>query len=199
MSYKAILLDADGVMILAPQPYSYTYAEQRGLDPQKIEPFFATSFREALRGKADLKELITNAPDTWHWTGDPQQLLNDWFAAENVPSVAFLPIIKTARAGGVRIYLATNQEKYRAAYLRETMFTDVFDDILVSCEFGAIKREPEYWAAALAKIAADVPDITPQQILYLDDSQADVDVARLTGIDARLYTGPEQLVELLKV
>ena len=198
MDYKAILLDADGVTILAPQLYPYTYVEERGIAKETIQPFIAGPFQDALRGKADLKQLIAAASDVWQLKGSVQQLLDDWFEAENVPSVALLPIIKAARGDGLHVYLVTNQEKYRAEYLRRVMFPDVFDDMLISCELGALKSEPEYWAATLAKIAADLPHITPQQILYLDDSQTYVDIAKQTGIDARLYTGPGQLLGLLR-
>lgn len=198
MHYKVILLDADGVCIEAPQRLPYTFPLQRGLDSQQIKTFFAGPFQAALRGAADLKDLITQNPQTWGITGDPQPFLDEWFAAENIPSVALLPIIQAARGDGRRVYLVTNQEKYRAAYLRRVMFANIFDDILASCEIGAIKSEPEFWAAALARIAKDTPDASPGDILYLDDSPAHITIAQRTGIDSRVYTGPEQLVELLQ-
>lgn len=194
--HKALLLDADGVTILAPHPYSFTYAEQQGLDPAKIEPFFAGQFQQALRGKADLKELIASNYDIWH-CDNPDQLLQDWFAAENVPSVSISKIITEARAQGIPTFLATNQEQYRTAYLRTVMFPDVFDDLLVSCELEHTKREPGYWQLAIEKIAQKVPHIQPAEILYFDDSPADIAVAKAAGVDARLFTGPHQVREAL--
>jgi putative hydrolase of the HAD superfamily len=197
MNYKALLLDADGTTILAPQPYSYTYAEGRGLDPAHIEPFFAGPFQDALRGKADLKELIAGDTATWQFTGDPAELLREWFAAENVVSVAALPIIAACRERGVPVFLATNQEAHRAQYLREVMFPGVFDAMLVSCELGYIKRDPEYWPLALTKIAATHPHVTPADMLYLDDNRNDVAIARTFGIDGRVFEGPQQIKQLM--
>lgn len=194
--HKALLLDADGVTILAPQPYSFTYAEQRGLDPATIEPFFKGPFVEALRGKADLKQLIRAHADTWK-VDDVDRFLSDWFAAENVPSVALPELIAACRAKNIPVFLATNQEKYRAAYLRDVMFPGVFDDMLISCELGAIKTEPTFWTAALDAVAKKVPGITAGDILYFDDGKSYITAAKNAGIDARLYEGPEQIKESL--
>lgn len=196
--HKALLLDADGVTIVAPQPYSFTYAEQRGLDPATIEPFFKGPFQEALRGRADLKQLILDHKDIWH-TDNPDQFLHDWFAAENVPSVAMPDIIADSRAKAIPVFLVTNQEKYRAAYLREVMFPHWFDDLFISCEIGFTKNEPQYWQAVLQALQQRIANVTPQEILYFDDSPSLVATAAAAGIDGRLFEGPHQIRETLNL
>lgn len=41
---KAILFDADGVMIIPGELFSRQYARQRGFDPQMLQPFLAALF-----------------------------------------------------------------------------------------------------------------------------------------------------------
>ncbi|HVI69005.1 MAG TPA: hypothetical protein VM581_00950 [Magnetospirillaceae bacterium] len=194
--HKALLLDADGVTILAPQPYSFTYAEQQGLNPASIEPFFKGPFQEALRGKANLKELISQHHDTWK-IDNPDQFLRDWFAAENVPAIAIQSIITECQSKGTPVFLATNQESYRTTYLREVMFPHVFNGMLVSCELGFTKNEPGFWQAALSEIAKSIPGIIPSEILYFDDSETYITSAAHAGIDARLFEGPHQIREVM--
>jgi HAD superfamily hydrolase (TIGR01509 family) len=195
-NFEAVLFDADGVSILAPGPFSYHYAEQQGLPRDSIEPFFGGDFQLALSGEADLKDLIVKNNNLWHWESDPQELLDLWFEYENCPNTELAELIRKYREE-IPVYLATNQERHRAKYLREVMFAGVFTDVLASAEVGYRKKQPEFWQVALAKIALKVPDITPSEIAYFDDEQKIVDVARSVGINAHLYEGIEQVKRIL--
>jgi putative hydrolase of the HAD superfamily len=187
--YKAAIFDADGVIVIPQKMFSRHYAEQHGLDPESFQVFFTGEFSDAITGKADLKDLIRKHKATWHWDGDPQELLDMWFSAENHTDKAVLDIIKQERAKGLPVYMATNQEKYRAKYLREVMFPNVFDEVFVSSEIGYMKRSPEFWVALLGKLATDIPGIKPDEVVFFDDSQDCIDGAKAAGITALLYQG----------
>lgn len=89
------------------------------------------------------------------------------------------------RTQGIRCYLATNQEKFRTAYIKNVMFPNVFDGIFSSCEIGAIKPSKDYFQAILGKLKLD--GIMTDQIQYFDDNQTNVDAANLLGIQGHLY------------
>jgi len=55
---KAILFDADGVLING-EMFSNVLDRDYGIPSDKTLPFFSGIFREAVSGKADLKEIIT--------------------------------------------------------------------------------------------------------------------------------------------
>lgn len=194
---KAALYDADGVVIVPQKLFSRQYAEKYGLDPASFQAFFTGEFSDAVLGKADLKDLIRKHNDIWHWDGDPQELLDMWFEAENHTDEELLAIIKQQRESGLPVYMATIQERYRAKYLREIMFPGLFDGIFVSSEIGYMKKDPEYWAAVLGKLALDVPGIKPNQVIFFDDSQDSIDGASQAGISAHLYENAEQIRTIL--
>lgn len=197
MAYKVLLIDGDGTIIIPPQRYASSYAESLGGSQHQITAFFEGPFQNAMRGKTDLKELIALNTDIWHGE-NPDKLLHDWFAAENVISVAALQYIAKLRQRDVRVYLASNQEPYRAGYIREIMFPGVFDGMFFSCDLGHLKREPEYWQQVLDRLTQAMPDLQPQDILYLDDNAHDVAVAKTFGIDGRVYTGPSDIRTLMQ-
>lgn len=193
---RAVIFDADGVLILAPQLFSRVYASQRGLDPQALEPFFGQDFKRALVGEADLKDLLSTSP-LWNWEGDPQDLIDEWFASENHPNHDLIVLIRGLREAGVPVFLATNQERYRADYLRNVMFPGLFDELFISCELGCTKSGDEYWRILLDRVGKLVPGIKPSEIIYFDDSQSHLTPALRAGIDAHLYRNPEQVNDLL--
>jgi putative hydrolase of the HAD superfamily len=182
-SYAIALFDADGVLAVPSEPFSFSYSRSRGLDPEHAEPFFAGDFQRALRGEADLKDLIKSNHDIWGWDDDPQLLLDQWFAAENHPNTELLDYIQTLRAKGIKCYLATDQEKYRQKYLEEVMFAGKLDGVLASNQFGHVKKEPAYFKKVLERLHT-----APEQIIYFDDSQRNLDSAEQSGIETRLYT-----------
>lgn len=198
MTYKVLLIDGDGTIIIPPQRYASSYAQSLGGEPHQISAFFEGPFQLAMRGKKDLKELIKLNTDLWHGE-DPDKLLRDWFTAENVVSVAALQYIAKLKQRDVRVYLASNQEPYRAEYMRNVMFPGVFDGAFFSCDLGHLKREPEYWQQVINRLNQLMPGLQPHEILYLDDSEPDVKVARSFGIDGRVYRSPGDIRKLMQL
>lgn len=195
---KVVLLDADGVVNMSPVLFSRAYAERKGLDPHSIEPFFKTEFEHALTGKRDIKDLITENNHLWQWEGDPQKLLDLWLTEEDHPNDELLPVIKTLRERGIPVYLATNQEKYRAAYFRDKMFKDVFDDIFSSSDLGFAKPAQEFFAACYELINQTNPGTKKAEVAFFDDSVRHVEGAKKFGFKAYLFEGPEQVRDATK-
>lgn len=195
---KVVLFDADGVAILAPQLFSSVHAQNSRANINHLENgFFKGEFLDALVGKADLKELVLKHADIWDWHGDPEELLDRWFETENHPNQELLKVIKLARQKGIICCMATNQERYRTAYLRTTTFPGIFDEIFSSAEIGLLKNDPKYFKVVLDKLATDVPGLEPEEVVYFDDSQDNIDVASSVGIRAYLYSGVPQVRDLL--
>lgn len=194
----AVLFDVDGVLALPPRLFSEIYSKEYGVDLEKLTPFYhSTDFKNALVGKADLKQLIIDHADKWQWHKDPQQLLDLWFAGEHVLNTELLAIVERLRDLKIPLFLATNQEKYRAAYIQETMFPGLFDGAFVSSGIGYVKEQTEFWTQATKQLA----DITGRQsmenVYFFDDTQSCVDAAARAGIQATLFKTVQQVPEAL--
>lgn len=193
-TYKVALFDVDGVLICQPKLFSQQYCERFGVDPALQEQFYATKeFKETSVGRFDLKDAIIQHRNLWQWCGDPEDLMRMWFEGENEPNEALLTTIKQLRCASTRIYLATQQEKYRKAYLQEHVFNDHVDGIFSTCDIGYNKHDVEYWHFVLDQLKANDPTVLPAEIVYFDDRQNLVDLARSFGIQAYVFVNAEQV------
>jgi len=194
---SAVLFDADGVLTLPEEVFSVVYARSHGLDIAPFERFFKTEWRDFVTGKRDLKEAIAANPELWQWKGEAEDLLEYWFKTEDIRNDALISLIREVSRKGLACYLATEQEKYRAAYMREVMFPGLFKDYFVTCEIGFKKNEPAFFEEIITRLQAATPALNPSEIVFFDDDQPKVDTALSRGINAHLYRGVDHVKEVL--
>lgn len=194
---KCIVFDADGVLTLPEEAFSVVYTRSRGLDIKPFEDFFKNEWQPIVTGFEDLKDNIVANPDFWQWSGSPDELLDFWFKAEDVRNGELIKLIKKLRATGVTCYLATDQEKYRAEYMKETMFKDLFDGYFVSAELGFTKTDPRFFELVLQSLRTQHSELEANDIVFFDDSQSKVDTAKQLGIDAILFKNNSQVEAFL--
>jgi putative hydrolase of the HAD superfamily len=107
-----------------------------------------------------------------------------WLEAENAPDERVVQVIRTLRKSGLVCGLATSQERNRAGYMATVMgFSELFDRLFFSCDLGSQKPEPQYYAAVEQSLGLE-----GQEILFWDDSSANVEAARARGWHAEMYT-----------
>ncbi|MCB0139116.1 MAG: hypothetical protein KDE50_04325, partial [Caldilineaceae bacterium] len=66
MAIKALLLDADGVVIF-PWRFAQYLAREHGITPAQTRGFFGGVFLDCLVGRADLKEELPPFLAQWNW------------------------------------------------------------------------------------------------------------------------------------
>jgi putative hydrolase of the HAD superfamily len=192
---RHVLFDADGVLqnlpggwIAAAEPYF----GERALE--FLERAYAAEL-PTLAGQGDhlailgvmLAEFGVTVP-----VGDVHRAI--WLSME--PAAASLAVVHALRRGGYGVHLGTNQERYRAAHMREVLGYDaLFDVSCYSCDLGVAKPDPGFFAAAARRIGAG-----PAGILFVDDSARNVEGARAAGLAAEeweLGQGRDALLALL--
>jgi len=185
MNIKAILFDADGVVI-HPRRFA-NHLESIGITRQMTRDFFLGIFGQCLLGQEDLKTVLPPFLKTWGWDGSVDAFVDLWFSIENAPDQRVLNSIHTLRQLGYICCLGTLQEAHRAAYMRNVMgFADLFDHLFFSCEVGFTKQEPEYYQHIIQTLG-----LAPEQILFWDDSARNVEYARKAGLQAEVYSNFE--------
>lgn len=194
---RCVLFDADGVLTLPEDVFTIVYARSHGLNPEPFENFFKNEWKQIVTGAQDLKQSIADNPELWQWDGTTDELLEYWFKTEDVRNEELLKIISDIREQGIPCYLATDQEKHRAEYMKNVMFKDLFGGYFVSSELGVTKTDPKFFELVLGHLGEQYPDLKPDEIIFYDDSQSKVDTAKGLGIDARLFTANDQVRELL--
>ena len=196
MNTKCILFDADGVVINS-EMFSVLYQKKFGVSNDEMLPFFKGAFQDCLIGKADLKEAVKPYLIDWEWSGTVDDFLKFWFKAEHSVDEKILNLIQNLQAKNIKCYLATNQEKYRIEYMKNEMgFNDIFDHIFYSAEIGFKKPEQKYYQYIYKWLNSEY-SVNKDEILFIDDSQNNINEAKSFGLNAHLYSGCEDLIKLI--
>lgn len=192
---KAVLFDVDGVLVLPPLMFSEIYCRRYGKDLTKLEQFYKSKeFQDSLIGKNDLKDAIGAHQDKWQWDGPVDDLLDQWFEAENYPNKHLLSVLDKLRGNSIKVYIVTAQEKYRSAFLKNKIFAGKYDGFLASCDIGLPKHSLEFWQEVVDKIGEE-----PKDIIYFDDKESLVEAAKSVGINAYIYQDVKQVLSILKM
>lgn len=194
MQYAVALFDYDGVCFTGTQ-FSAEMKKDFGTEFEMMQPFFKGPFKECTIGKADLKDILPTVIADWKWPGTADELLAYWFK-DDVIEAPVLACIEKLRADGVHCFMATNQERHRAASLREKFGHEkIFDEILCSAEIGHIKNDPAFWDTVWQHIAT-LADNDKSRVIFFDDDEANVLTARAFGFDAVHYKGTGDLTAI---
>lgn len=183
---KALLLDADGVLFFhADKLFSERLAKEHGVDADKLEDFFTRIFPECLIGKRDLKAELSNHIEKWGWRGTVDDLLDYWFNYEHKVDQPLIDNIRALKQRGITSYVATNNERYRADWLFRSLNIDdsVFEKLFASGDLGYAKPDPRFFIFVMR----DLISYRPDEILFWDDTAANVEAARSAGMAAELY------------
>jgi len=191
---KAILFDGDGCVLKGHRYFSEIYSETYNISLEKITPFFKEKFGLCQTGKADLKIEIEPYLKDWGWQGTADDFLNFWFTSDVQPDVQTLKVVNSLREKGIKSCFATNQEKYRMEYIKNIPgFTQNFDAIFCSCDIGYRKPDQNFFRYILNSL-----DLKPEEALFWDSDQENVESAKTLGLYAERYISLEDFQEKLQ-
>lgn len=191
--YQIALFDADGV-VTSPKMFSVDLEKDFGIKPEVLKPFFHGPFQSCLIGNADLRTVIKPHLAQWGWSGNVDTFLEYWFTSENEVNQKAIELVSDLRKRGTRCYIATNQEAYRARYMRERMHFDaLFDGIFSSADLGCKKPSHQFFENLLGRIDPH-GDIPREEIVFWDDKTENIEAAREVGIRAYRYVYGEEFV-----
>jgi len=188
---KAILFDADGVALKKYGEYfvSQYFVREYKAPADEINAFFEKDFRACQRGELDLKEELAKHLPEWNWPNGVDAFLEYWFTTDAIIDPEVMGEIEKIKNKGFKCYLVTDQEKYRANYLMERLgLKSKFDKCFCSYELGHMKSQPEYFAEIFK-----ITGLKPEEFIYFDDDQKNVDVANSLGVKAYFYTNIDDL------
>lgn len=194
---KALMLDVDGVLVDGrPEDgrhWQTSIQEDLGFSSAALqEHFFAPYWEDIVLGRAGMMEHLTTALQNIAPDVTPTTFLSYWFQRDSRLVAALLPELALVRSRGILVYLATNQEHLRAAYLMGTLgLADHVDGIFYSARVGAKKPDIEFFAKVQAALA-----LRGEEILLIDDSLQNIAAAFTAGWQTFHWTkdrAPESL------
>ena len=194
---KAIIFDFGGVLLnWDPRNLYRTYfpEQEQALEEFLREVDFYTWNAELDKGKSldlGVAELSAKFPHRANLIAAYAKHWGETITGEVEGTVKTLYQLK---AKGYPLYGLSNWSVETFPFVRDVYpFFDEFDEIIISGEVNLIKPEPEIYQLLLSKI-----DFPAQACLFIDDSRANIDMARSLGFHAVLFESPEGLDGMLK-
>lgn len=181
---RAVLWDADGVLQHLPAGWEASMRPVVGHLLDDVEAFLTEAFeaeRPALTGHARWVEVLPRLLEKWGIEDSYDDALRVWLTIEPVAETREL--VEALRSEGVRCYLATNQDEHRGRHMHENLgYAELFDDCFYSYELGVAKPDPAYFSAVIDRLG-----LPEDEVLFVDDSSANVEAARSVGLRAETW------------
>ncbi|KKR05703.1 MAG: HAD-superfamily hydrolase, subfamily IA, variant 3 [candidate division WS6 bacterium GW2011_GWF2_39_15] len=187
---RIILLDIDEVLILN-ERFSKRYSREFNVDIEMLRPFFEEAFNDCLTGKKDLKKVLKKYLKEWRWQGTADELVKYWIEEDLKYNQEMIDKISGLNKDIYKVYICTNQEKYRTEYLAEALKTKVKPvKVFSSCELKVKKKDPKFFKKVLKEVIVE-----PDQVYYIDNDDNNLNAAKKVGIN--IYKYPDQSINQL--
>lgn len=191
--FKALILDADGVVLLNKERFSSKFSREYGVPIDKLSAFFQGEFQETLIGKKDLKDILKTTIPDWGVNHSVESLLEYWFSSEANLNWDLLELVKNLKSQGIKIYLATNNEHHRTAYLAKNLgLENIFDKIYSSALVGFKKPHKEFYEYIIQDSG-----YLPEELIFFDDDLENVMGAQKLKIKSHVYNDLETIKKAL--
>ena len=189
-----LVFDFGGVIIKSDKALFYDFIQQAfQVDDESLvkmrEQFLSArsaNIPENIFWRRLAQDMDISLPETWEAQYDAMVL----HSFNEVPGMRDL--IKSYKMQGFQVALFSNVQAYHAAFLRKLGYYDDFSPVILSYKIGYDKPSLEAYLTMLSQIKAD-----PENCIFIDDKQENVDAALALGIDAILFLNLEQIKEEL--
>jgi putative hydrolase of the HAD superfamily len=183
------MVDVDGVLVDGRpedgRPWQTSVEEDLGFTSDALqEQFFVPYWENIVLGRAGLMPHLISALQQIAPHVSPATFLSYWFEKDSRLIAPLLAELSSVRSTGIRVYLATNQEHLRAAYLMENLgLAEHVDGIFYSARLGAKKPDMEFFARVQAAVG-----LRGDEMLLIDDSRQNTEAALRAGWQALHWT-----------
>ena len=191
---KAVIFDLNGVFIQSPK-LSDRFQERFGIPASD----FLLVLKEIMArvrtpGAGDAFAYWQPYLKVWSIELTKGEFFNFWFSAEKeVPEM--VELARNLKNRGVKVFILSNNFVERAAYYDANFpfLREVADTVYYSWQTGFVKPNPE----AYRKILSD-NNLKPEECVYFDDAQENIDAAKSLGIASFRYQGSGETKERVK-
>lgn len=197
---KVLMVDMDGVLVNGrPKdglPYFTDIEQDLGLPLERLQKeFFAVHWPQIIIGEQAIEPALTAVLSKIAPHLETETLLRYWFENDSRLDEKLLTDLSLLRRSGVSIYLATNQEHRRAAWLmNEHGLSSHVEDIFYSAKFGCKKPGEQFF-----RMATESAGGAASEIAFIDDSAENIEAARRYGWQAAQWKSGMTLKEALEI
>ena len=187
MSITTLFLDIGGVLLTNGWDRGIrTVASQKfGLDYQEMDERHHLTFDTYEEGKLSLDEYL-NRVVFYQERSFSREEFKAFMYAQSQPFPEMIELMRGLKAQhGLQVAAVSNEGRELTVYRVQQFKLDTFIDFFISSCFVHY-RKPD---VDLYRIALDIAQVHPEQVVYIDDRPMFVEVAQGLGIKGILHTG----------
>lgn len=122
----------------------------------------------------------------------PVDVVKAELEAEIAINHPLLSVVDELRANGIKTAVLSNDGSSLRAYIEGHGITKHFDEIFISGELNMMKPDPRIYQYVTQKLG-----FSPNEVIFFDDRQMNVDGALRAGLQSELYASVQQVRKLL--
>lgn len=182
---RVIVFDLGGVLLPFDRERRVkAVAERFRIAPEVVRDIEAALAGRLDRGEADEHDLALALSEAAGRELDLDEVIEAWLTVFEAPN-AELWDLAVALKDRVRVAGFSDNPAFVRRMLRDG---DLFEPLFLSCDLGSVKPTPAAFAAVQAGLGA-----AAEEILFVDDSPANVEAAERAGWDGICYASNAQL------
>lgn len=193
---KAVLFDYYGVISMIKvtgDGFVPRMAKAFGVNQDAAQKIREKYWRELQIGSLSEEAFWENVEKDLGKTLSAEQR-NIWTSdEERAPNEHILDLAEELRDKGYITGIFSNVMPHSLEALRKASVYEGFDPVLLSCEDGMVKPEPDFYQLALQKL-----DLPAQEVLFIDDQERNLIPAREIGMKTILAKDPQQIIHDVK-
>lgn len=142
-----------------------------------IAYFFNNDYRQCQLGENDLIQSLPRYLEKWGWQLSTEEFIRFWFETDLVVNKNLEKLMADLYKINVPVYVASNQEKYRAEFLDKnlTLLSKV-RRVFYSYKYGCLKSDPQFFTRVQSELRIDSANL-----IYVDNNVENLDVAESLG------------------
>ncbi len=186
---KAVVFDFDGVLTHCKDANGkYLWHKNihvdLGLTEEQMSKIYSGDWTLVMKGLLGMQKHLKNVFTKLNIALSIDEFIEYWLSHDFDINTEIIPIIKSIK--GPTLYIGTNQDSHRTAFLQEK-FATYFDGFFSSCQIGAIKPEPEFFKYIESNLNMQAKDIA-----FIDDSLSHIQAATKLGWTCHHYQNIEE-------
>lgn len=187
---RVVLFDFGGVLTESGKRgfIGQTIAELYGISPESID--IGDLHADLRRGKSSEAIFFEKLNQRY---GDKKQVTQAMFMDKVhqafSPSPKVYDLAKRLRSHGIQTAILSNIFDMNAQLLRKQGWYDGFDPLLLSCDEGFAKPDPEIYEVTVERLG-----VKPEEILFIDDQEKCLPPATKLGMHTIRAVSPEQII-----
>lgn len=188
---KAIIFDLNGVFVIS-KNLSDRFKEKFNLPIEEFMPALKeTMAKLRLPGAGDAFSRWKPFFEKWKINLSQDEFYG-WLLYEGVENKEMVALARELKNKGLKLFILSNNFTERSEYydkhfpFLKSPSNEIFDHIYYSWQTGLVKPDPRCFQKVLEE-----NNLQPEECLYFDDSQANVDSATNLGIKSYLFKNTE--------